>query len=236
VVSMQGESPKDRAARAGAMQVQDGMVVGLGSGSTAALMVRHLAGRIATERLNLIGVATSDATAELAGSLKIPLRNLDEVDRLDISLDGADEIDPQFRMIKGRGGALLREKIVAYASAHRVTMLTPDKRVTCLGDRMPVPIEVSTFGLLHTERHLRALGAATSIRRNAGGNLVLTDGSNAVIDCQFAALDDPALLDEQLQCLAGVLDTGLFIGLCDTLIIGTADGVEIIENPTTRRA
>jgi ribose 5-phosphate isomerase A len=208
------------------------MIVGLGSGSTAALMVRHLADRIAAEGLTITGVATSAATADLARGLNVPLRDLDEVDRLHLSLDGADEIDPQFRMIKGRGGALLREKVVACASAHRVTMLTPDKRVERLGDRMPVPVEVSTFGLLHTERHLRALGAATTIRRVPGGNLVLTDGGNAVIDCHFAALDDPGLLDEQLQRLAGVLDTGLFIGLCDTLIIGTTAGVEIIENRT----
>jgi ribose 5-phosphate isomerase A len=218
------------------MQVRDGMIVGLGSGSTAALMLRHLAERIATERLSIIGVATSVGTADLARGLNVPLCELDEVDRIDISLDGADEIDAQFRMIKGRGGALLREKIVAGASAHRVTLLTWDKRVERLGDRMPVPVEVSTFGLLHTERHIRALGGATTIRRSPDGTLVLTDGGNAVIDCQFAAPDDPALLDERLQRLPGVLDTGLFIGLCDTLIIGTADGVEIIENEARTRA
>jgi ribose 5-phosphate isomerase A len=235
-VAIHPNSPKDRAARAGASQVRDGMIVGLGSGSTAALMVRHLADRIAAEGLNITGVATSAATAELARGLNVPLRELDEVDRLDMSLDGADEIDPRFRMIKGRGGALLREKIVACASAHHVTMLTGDKQVERLGESMPVPVEVSTFGLLHTERHIRALGGNTTIRRTPSGVLVLTDGGNAVIDCQFAALDDPALLDGQLQCLAGVLDTGLFIGLCDTLIIGTAAGVEIIENPASRRA
>jgi ribose 5-phosphate isomerase A len=229
-VTTNPNSPKDRAARAGATQVRDGMIVGLGSGSTAALMVRHLADRIAAEGLSLIGVATSAATADLATSLNIPLRDLDEVPALDISLDGADEIDPQFRMIKGRGGALLREKIVACSSAHRVTMLTADKRVERLGERMPVPVEVSTFGLLHTERHIRSLGGRTTIRRTPGGDLVLTDGGNAVIDCEFPDLDDPALLDERLQCLAGVLDTGLFIGLCDTLIIGTVADVEIIQN------
>ncbi len=101
---------------------------------------------------------------------------------------------------------------------------------------MPIPVEVSTFGLLHTERHIRALGGMTTIRRTPSGTLVLTDGGNAVIDCQFPALDDPAALDERLQCLAGVLDTGLFIGLCDTLIIGNSTGVEIIENVAPRRA
>jgi ribose 5-phosphate isomerase A len=205
------------------------MIVGLGSGSTSALMVRHLADRSAADRLSITAVPTSAATAELARSLRIPLRELDEIDGLDLSLDGADEIDPQFRMIKGRGGALLREKVVACASAHRVTMITPDKRVERLGLGMPIPIEVSTFGLLHTERRIQSLGGSTAIRHGAGGSLVLTDGGNAIIDCRFAELDDPTALDRQLQCQAGVLDTGLFIGLCDTLIIGTTEGFELFE-------
>jgi ribose 5-phosphate isomerase A len=233
---MDTDSAKDRAARSGAGRVRDGMIVGLGSGTTAALMIRHLADRIATERLSLTGVPSSAETAELALALKIPLRELDEVARLDISLDGADEIDPQFRMIKGRGGALLREKIVASASAHRVTILTADKRVERLGHGMPIPVEASTFGLLHTERRIRGLGGSTTIRRGPDGALILTDGGNALIDCRFAELDDPALLDQRLQCVSGVLDTGLFIGLCDTLIVGTAEGVEVIETGVSRLA
>jgi ribose 5-phosphate isomerase A len=211
------------------------MNVGLGSGSTAALMIRHLASRVAAEGLSITGIPTSAATSDLARGLKIPLRDLDEVERLDISLDGADEIDPHFQMIKGRGGALLREKIVACASAHRVTMLTADKRVDRLGRGMLIPVEVSTFGLAHTERRIRALCASTTIRRAPDGSLILTDGGNALIDCRIADLDDPARLDQRLQCLSGVLDTGLFIGLCDTVIVGTDDGVEIVETGATRQ-
>ncbi len=222
---------KDRAARAGADLVRDGMIVGLGSGSTAALMVRHLAARLVGERLAIVAVATSRATADLARTLGIALKELDEVDHLDISLDGADEIDPQFRMIKGRGGALLREKVVACASTHRVTMITADKRVERLGPGMPIPVEVSTFGLAHTERHIRELGGTTAIRRAPDSSLVLTDGGNAIVDCHFPDLDDPAALDARLQCLAGVLDTGLFVGLCDLLIVGTLDDVETLEVP-----
>jgi ribose 5-phosphate isomerase A len=232
---MNSDSAKDRAARAGAGLVRDGMIVGLGSGSTAELMVRHLADRIEAEHLSITAVPTSAATAELAETLTIPLRELDEVQGLDLSLDGADEIDPQFRMIKGRGGALLREKIVACASAQRVTLITADKRVERLGRGVPIPIEVSTFGVLHTERRIRSLGAATSIRRTPGGILALTDGGNAIVDCGFAELDDPSEVDRQLQSLAGVLDTGLFIGLCDTLIVGTAEGVDVIETGVPRR-
>jgi ribose 5-phosphate isomerase A len=219
----------------GAGLIEDGMTVGLGSGSTAALMVRHLATRIRDEGLKITGIPTSRATAELARSLDIPLRDLDEVGALDINLDGADEIDPQFRMIKGRGGALLREKIVAAASARRVTMITGDKRVERLGQSAPIPVEVSVFGMRHTERLLQGLGASTSIRRGGDGIPALTDGGNAIVDCHFPSIADPGLLDAQLQCITGVLETGLFIGLCDLLIIGTSEGVEQIQADTSGR-
>jgi ribose 5-phosphate isomerase A len=208
--------------------VQDGMTVGLGSGSTAVLMVQFLAARVKQEGLRIIAVASSGATATLASTLQIPLRELDEVAALDINLDGADEIDAQFRMIKGRGGALLREKIVASSAMLRVTMITQTKRVSQLGLAAAIPVEVSTFGLMHTERLLADLGAATAIRRSDDA-LALTDGGNAIIDCKFPPSVDVESLDARLQCLAGVLETGLFIGLCDTLIVGSNDGVEIIR-------
>jgi len=212
------------------------MVVGLGSGSTSALMVRRLGERVEREGLKIVAVATSLATAELAGGLKIPLRDLDEVDALDINLDGADEIDPRFRMIKGRGGALLREKIVACASNNRVTMITADKRVDRLGVTVPVPVEVSALGVKHTERRLQQLGANTTIRRRGDGSSYWTDGGNEIVDCRFATIDDPGALDRELQCIAGVLETGLFIDLCDTLIVGTRDGVDQIETRVRRLA
>jgi ribose 5-phosphate isomerase A len=234
VVSNTG-SAKDRAAFAGAGLVESGMVVGLGSGSTAALMVRHLAARVQQEGLKVVGVPTSAATAELARSLKIPVRALDEVALLDLNLDGADEIDPQFRMIKGRGGALLREKIVACASARRVTMVTPEKLVERLGASAPIPVEVSTFGVKHTERLIQRLGAVTSIRCHADGSLIRTDGGNAILDCHFRDEIDPDERDRQLQALAGVLETGLFIGLCDTLIVGRDPDVDLITTGVERR-
>jgi len=211
------------------------MVVGLGSGSTAALMVRCLGERIADEALQFVGVATSRATAQLAHELGIRLRELDDVAALDINLDGADEIDSRFSMIKGRGGALLREKLVASASCHRVTMITADKRVHRLGDTAPVPVEVSSIGVKHTERRLRELGAVTSRRTRPDGSPFFTDGGNEIIDCQFPLIDDPGTLDRQLQCIVGVLETGLFIDLCDTLIVGTDHGVEKLQAPTQRR-
>jgi ribose 5-phosphate isomerase A len=223
------ESPKLRAARAAAALVESEMIAGLGSGTTAALIVRRIGDRMEHEGLKIIAVATSVATADLARELKIPLRQLDDVAALDINLDGADEIDPQFRMIKGRGGALLREKIIATASNHRVTVITADKRVARLGMNVPVPVEVSSVGLKHTERRLQQLGATTTIRVAADGSTFRTDGGNEIIDCRFPAIDDPCSLDRQLQCIAGVLETGLFIDLCDTLVVGTSGGVEQIK-------
>ncbi len=139
-------------------------------------------------------------------------------------------------MIKGRGGALLREKIVALSSLHRVTMITGEKRVEQLGLVSPLPVEVSLFGLKHTERRLQKLGASTTIRRLPDGSPALTDNQNAIIDCRFHGIDDPPRLDAQLQCLAGVLDTGLFVDLCDTLIVGSDDGVEVIPRVPPRQS
>jgi ribose 5-phosphate isomerase A len=228
-MATQDDSAKTRAAAAGSSLVQSGMTVGLGSGTTAALMVGQLALRIDREGLKITGVATSRATAELARRLNIPLRELDDVDVLDLNLDGADEIDPRFRMLKGRGGALLREKIVASASARRVTMITEEKRVDRLGQTSPLPVEVSSFGLAHTAARLGQIAAEATIRRGPDGSLRLTDGGNATIDCRFDPIDDPEALEGRLHEIAGVLSTGLFFGLCDTLIVGTAGAVEIVE-------
>ncbi len=244
LLSKQGMAPvskledlaKVRAAHAAADLVESGMIVGLGTGSTATLMVRRLGERVESEGMKIVGVPTSVATAELARDLKIPVRDLDDVPGLDINLDGADEIDPQFRMIKGRGGALLREKIVACVASRRVTIVTEEKRVERLGIGAPIPVEASPVGLRHTERRLQRLGAATTIRRLASGMPYLTDGGNAIIDCHFENVEDPAELDYHLQSVVGVFETGLFIGLCDTLIIGTSAGVDRIESAVPRSA
>jgi ribose 5-phosphate isomerase A len=187
------------AARTAADLVQSGMTVGLGTGSTASLMVRRLGERIEQEGLRIIGVPTSVATAELARDQGIPLRELDDVAGLDINLDGADEVDPEFRMIKGRGGALLREKIVACIAGRRVTMIT-------------------------------------RIRMLAEGSPYRTDGGNAIIDCRFVEISDPQELELRMLSLVGVFETGLFLGLCDTLVVASADGVEVIESGVRRHA
>jgi ribose 5-phosphate isomerase A len=217
---------KVQAAHAAAALVRDGMTVGLGSGTTSALVVRALGERVANEGLSLIGVPTSVATADLARSLRIPLRELNDVESLDNNLDGADEIDPSFAMIKGRGGALLREKIVASSARLRVTVVTPEKRVERLGVSAPVPVEVSSIGSRHIERRLREIAGHTTLRLAPDGSPYVTDGGNRIIDCRFATIHDPAALNAELHGIVGVFETGLFVGLCDVLLIGHADSVE----------
>lgn len=224
---------KLRAAEAAATLVADGMIVGLGSGTTANLVIRMLADRVRREGIGLVGVATSEASANLARSLGLELAELDSVEALDLDIDGADEVDPQFRMIKGRGGAFLREKIVAGAARRRAIVVGPDKRVERLGTRYPIPVEVGAFGLKHTERRLRDLGAETSIRRLDDGSPVVTDGGHRIIDCRFAAIDDPTELDRSLHQVLGVFETGLFIGLCDLLVVGHDDRAEMVEKPAS---
>jgi len=233
-VGKEQDHSKIRAAQAGAALVESGMIAGLGTGSTAALMVRQLGERVRDEGLKIVGVPTSVATAELAREQNIPLRELDDVSGLDISLDGADEVDSQFRLIKGRGGALLREKIVACLSNRRVTMVTFEKRVRQLGVGAPIPVEVSQMGLKHTERRLQKLGAKTRARTLPSGETYLTDGGNAIIDCHFEEIGDPDELDSLLRAVVGVLETGLFLGLCDLLVIGTGEGVEQITTHARR--
>jgi ribose 5-phosphate isomerase A len=225
---------KDHAARLAADLVQSGMAVGLGSGTTATLMIQRLGQRVAEEGLEFLGVPTSRATAELAESVGIALIDLDAVEALDLDIDGADEVDPAFRLIKGRGGALLREKIVAAAARRRVFIVGENKHVEKLGQRFPVPVEVSSFGLAHTERALRSLGAVTTVRTVPGGSdYYLTDGGNRIIDCRFeGGIDDPHGLDIRLRSIPGVFESGLFLGLCDALIIGRAQGAELIEAHT----
>jgi ribose 5-phosphate isomerase A len=220
---------KEKAAEAAAKQVQPGMLVGLGTGTTASAMVRHLGLRVEREALRFVAVATSAATAELARSLQIPLRDLDDIDTLDLNLDGADEVDGAFRMVKGHGGALLREKIVASAARRRVAIITADKRVERLGTKMPIPVEVSPFGLRHIDRALIELGAATALRADAAGNPFVTDGGHRIIDCHFPSIDDPQALDCRLKQVVGVFETGLFVGLCDLMIVGHPDRVELVE-------
>lgn len=222
------ELEKSAAAAAAAQLVESGMTVGLGTGSTASLFVRSLAAR----RLDIIAVATSRATAALAVSLGVKVIELDAAKTIDLTVDGADEIGPGLALIKGGGGALLREKLVWEASTRVVVVADSAKQVAQLG-AFPLPVEVVDFGCLTTVRRieatLRANGMDVRPRwRMAGGDLMRTDGGNLICDIDCASIRDPATLAVALKGLTGVVDHGLFLGLAERALIGTAHGADTL--------
>jgi ribose 5-phosphate isomerase A len=224
---------KRAAAERAVALVVDGMRLGLGSGSTAKHFVSRLAERVKAG-LNVVGVPTSEATRAQAELEGVPLTTLDETPELDLTVDGADELDDELRLIKGGGGALLREKIVAAASDRLVIIADMSKRVRTLGT-FALPVEVVRFGYLTTGEHIRnaaesvGLAGEIKLRRGPDGGPFVTDGGNFIYDCAFGAIDDPELLDEALQMLPGVVETGLFIGLADIAFIAGPGGVLRLE-------
>ena len=221
------DEPKRRAAASALELVRDGQVVGLGTGSTAKFAIEGL-GRLVRSGLSVKGVPTSIATERMAMELGIPLVGLNEVGAIDITLDGADEIDSDFNMIKGGGGALTREKLVALASAKRVILVDETKLVSKLGQSRLLPVEVLPFSWTLSARLLAGLGCVASLRRQGEAPFV-TDNGNHILDCAFGPIEDAAALEKRIKLLPGVLDCGLFIGIADTLVIGFDDRVEIRE-------
>ncbi len=234
------EAPEERlkrlAAERAAEMVEPGMRLGLGTGSTAALAVEAIARRLREGSLrDLLGVPTSERTRALARSLGIPLATLDEVDRLDLTIDGADEVDPRLDLIKGGGGALLREKIVASASARNVIVVHEAKLVQRLGTTFPLPVEVARFGWRTHVPAIQALGARAELRRSSTGEPFETDEGHYLLDCRFPdGIADPLRLDAALRDRPGILETGLFLGLADALVVASRDGVAVRERPARR--
>lgn len=214
--------------------VTDGMIVGLGTGSTADYAIRRLAERIRSEKLRISGIPTSLRTELLAKELGIPVIDVNGVHQIDLTIDGADEIDPALNMIKGGGGALLREKVVARASRQEIIVADQGKVVKRLGERWPVPVEVVMFGWTQTVRRLQALGCDAKLRE-AGGQAFQTDNGNYIVDCHFPHIDDPAKLEQAINSTPGVIDCGLFIGLAHRLIVGHPDGRCDVIEPGARR-
>ncbi|MBL8730404.1 MAG: ribose-5-phosphate isomerase RpiA [Planctomycetes bacterium] len=213
---------KRAAAFAAADLVQDGTTIGLGSGSTFLFVLERLAARI-KDGLKVQGVATSQATAAAARKAGVPLLELDAVERLDLAIDGADEVDPQKNLIKGGGGAHVRERIVAAAAKEMVVVVDEKKLVAVLGKAFLLPIEVLPFGWKQTERRIAATGCKPTLRQQDGKPFV-TDNGNHVLDCKYDGIDDPAWLDEHLNALVGVVDHGLFVGMAGRVIVGDAAG------------
>lgn len=227
---------KDAAARAAVALVEPGMKLGLGTGSTAVFMVRRLAERVAAEGLTLRCAATSAATAELAQSLGLTVEPLDQIGRLDLTIDGADELDPELNLIKGGGGAHLREKITAAASDRMVVIADPGKVVDTLG-AFHLPVEVIGFGAELTRAHihdaLEELGLTQRpiLLRQRDGAPVLTDEGNLIFDLALERIDDPRDLARRLSDIPGVVEHGLFLGMASLALIGQPDGSVIELTP-----
>jgi len=219
---------KELAARRAAEMVTDGQSIGLGTGSTSLIAIKEIARRITQEGLNIRGVATSDASYALGMRLGIPMESLNDFCRVDVTIDGADEIDPQFNMIKGGGGALVREKLVAIASDREVIIIDSSKRVSRLGEKRALPVEVVKFGWHCAAKRLEQLGCRVTLRDSAGRPFE-SDNGNYILDCDFGGINDAPALEKAIKVVPGVVDSGLFIGLAATLIVGTDDRVAIIE-------
>ncbi|MGA8647444.1 MAG: ribose-5-phosphate isomerase RpiA [Candidatus Sulfotelmatobacter sp.] len=222
---MANDQEKEAAARASLRFVEDGQVVGLGTGSTAAYFIQLL-GEQVKNGLKIRGIPSSERSREQAAGLGIPLTTLDECQEIDVTVDGADEVDPQLRLIKGGGGALLREKIVASATKNYVIIADETKRVPVLG-RFPVPVEVIKFAQAVVKKKIEALGAAVELRQGTDGKPYLTDENNHILDCRFGQIPDADGLARRLNDMPGIVEHGLFIGLASIVLV--ANGSEIVE-------
>ncbi|HHY01997.1 MAG TPA: ribose-5-phosphate isomerase RpiA [Paracoccus sp.] len=227
------DTAKDAAARAAIALVEDGMRLGLGTGSTAVFMVRRLAERVRAEGLRLRCAATSRATCDLAESLGLRIEELDAIGWLDLTIDGADEIDPDLNLIKGGGGAHLREKITAAASDRMVVVADPSKVVEQLG-AFHLPVEVIPFGMEATRIHIQRLLDSLDLShrpmllRQRDGQGFRTDEGNVILDLSLDAIPDCEALADGLSAIPGVVEHGLFLGMCDLALIGSPDG-SVIE-------
>ena len=222
---MANDQEKEAAARASLRFIKDGQVVGLGTGSTAAHFIQLL-GEQVKKGLRVRGIPTSVRSKELAESLGIPLTTLDECQEIAVTVDGADEVDPQLRLIKGGGGALLREKIVASATKQLVIVADASKQVKMLG-KFPLPVEVIRFSQALVSKRITALGANVQLRVDNSGKPFVTDENNHILDCHFGEIRDPEALARQLSDMPGVVEHGLFIGMASVALL--ARGSEIIE-------
>ena len=222
---MDQDDLKRAAAEAAVDLVKDGMVIGLGTGSTAYFVIQALIRRV-HDGLNIRAIPTSERSGEQARAGGIPLTSFAEHRRLDLTIDGADEIElGSLNLIKGLGGALLREKIVATASERLVIVADGHKLVKRLGETAPVPVEVVPFGWETTAERLRRLGADPMPRRDSSGQLFCTDGGNRILDCRFVTIVDPAGLDRAIGQTVGVVETGLFIGMAQSALVADDSGV-----------
>ena len=229
---------RDQLKRAAALraieEVEDGMVVGLGTGSTAGFVVEGLAARVASG-LRVVGIPTSERTAAQARRLGIPIATFAEHERLDLTIDGADEVQlGTLDLIKGLGGALLREKIVAAASDRVVIVVDQEKLVERLGEHTPIPVEVTQFGWQATAGALARLGCVPERRYGVNEQPFVTDGGNFILDCRFGPLADPGSTEQRLAMTVGTVENGLFVGRTSVVVVASMTGVEVLVPPVKR--
>jgi ribose 5-phosphate isomerase A len=222
---------KEAAARESLRFVRDGQIVGLGTGSTATIAVKLIGERVKAG-LKIQGIPTSARTAELAKELGIPLVTLDQYQQIDVTIDGADEINPQLQLIKGGGGALLREKIIASATKQMVVVGDASKKVAILG-KFPLPVEVVSFAQTLVAKEISSLGAKVKLRQNADGSPYKTDEGHHILDCSFGQIPDPSALANVLDGMPGVMGHGLFINLASVALIATDSGVKEFKRAGT---
>lgn len=220
--------PKEQAGRKAAQYIKDGMVVGLGTGSTAAWAVRALADRIkAGEVKEIQCIPTSSATRTLATELGLDIRGLEDVEGVDLTIDGADQVDDDLRLIKGGGGALLREKVVAFSSGEVIIVVDESKRTKQLGLGVPVPVEVIPFAEAVVRQALQNLGADVDIRMD-GDDPFITDNDNLILDCLFDKPFDPKRMEREIKRIPGVVESGLFVDTADRVIVGREKGDPLV--------
>jgi ribose 5-phosphate isomerase A len=221
--------PKQRAGEAAVEYVKDGMVIGLGTGSTAKFFIAALASGLRAGKLHdLRCVPTSTSSERLARESGLAVATFSQVSHIDITVDGADEIAPGLDLIKGMGGALLREKIVAQNSRQLIIIADNSKVVSKLGEKSALPVEVTPFGYEASERFLKDLGSVPRLRRHPDGAVFVTDNGNYIFDCKFPGIDDPGTLDRQLAGRAGIVESGLFLNLAEIAIVADQESVRTL--------
>lgn len=220
------EEMKKFAGEKAAELVQDGMIVGLGTGTTVEFTIRKV-GDMIKNGLNIQGIPTSNSTRKLAKELAIPLTTLDDHPEIDLTIDGADEVDGSLNLIKGGGGALTREKIVAYHSKKEVIVIDGSKVVKALGIGSPLPVEVVKFGWIATKATLEKLGCTVGLRTIMDEPFI-SDNGNYILDCEFERIVNPEALEQEINAIPGVVENGLFIGLVDEVIVGSKQGIKTL--------
>lgn len=219
----------DRVAETALTRVADGMTLGLGTGRAAEAFIRKL-GERSRRGLRIQGIPTSKRSEELARRENITLVTLEEIDRIDVAFDGADEVTPELYLTKGLGGALLRERVVAYEAEVFIVLVTPEKLVDQLGTRSPIPVEIVPYAAPSIKKHLAKLGGKVTLRQKKEGlGPFLTDNQNWIYDVGFEPISDPALVDAKIRAIPGVVDTGIFLGMADAVLVGENGSVRTLK-------